>query len=156
MTEGAHLRDRLQALAAFADELDDPDFDAGKWHDSEVRPSADGEVRTMPWFELSERAEAFVRAAAGNGWVEPFDWMAWLQTDEAKALRDDRQALAAATPDQLRKILTAIIRAERFSEGSREWAFDSGLMAAIAGRAKTLTDGLATTEAEASVAPSSN
>lgn len=97
----------------------------------------------MPWFELSERAEAFTRAAAGNGWVQPFDWMAWIETDQGKALRDDRGALAVATPDQLQRLLTAIIRAERFSDGSLDWAFQSGLMAAIARRAKTLADGIA-------------
>jgi len=42
-------------------------------------------------------------------------------------------------------LLTAVVRAERFSEGSLEWAFQSGLMAAIARRARTLADGLAET-----------
>ena len=142
MTQSTALRDRLEALAAFADELEAPDFDPGHWHDSEVRRTHDGEVHTMPWFEPSQRADAFMRTAGGNGWVQPFDWMAWVETAEAKALRDDRQALAAATPDDLQHLLTAIIRAERFSDGSLEWAFQSGLMAAIAHRARTLTDGL--------------
>ena len=123
MTEGASLRARLEALAAFADELDAPDFDAGRWHASEVRHTPAGEVRTMPWFEASERADAFTRTAVGSGWVEPFDWM----TDHA-------------TPDQLQRLLTAAIRAERFSDGSLEWAFKSGLMAAIARRAGVLAD----------------
>lgn len=144
MTEGAPLRARLEALAAFADELEAPDFDAGHWHDSEARHTPDGEVRTMPWFELSERAEAFSRAAAGNGWVQPFDWMTWMETHEGKALRGDRRALAEATPDQLQRLLTAVIRAERFSDGSLEWAFQTGLMAAIARRAGTLADGMVT------------
>lgn len=144
MSEADDLRARLEALAAFSKELDAPDFDAGHWHDSEVRQTPDGEIRTMPWFELSGRAEAFTRTAAANDWVLPFDWMAWVETDEAKGLRDDRQALANATPDQLRHLLTAVIRAERFSDGSLEWAFQTGLMAAIARRAQTLIDGLAT------------
>lgn len=94
----------------------------------------------MPWFEMSQRADAFVRTAAGNGWVEPFDWMAWVRTNEAKALRDDRAVLAKASPDQLQRLLTAIIRAERFSDGSLEWAFETGLMAAIARRAQSLIE----------------
>jgi uncharacterized protein DUF6508 len=154
VTPQADLRARLEAIGAFADELEAADFDAGTWHDSERAEPADiaereveheGEVWTMPWFELSERAEAFVRTAAGNGWVQPFDWMAWVQTDEARALRDDRASLARATPDQLQRLLTAVIRAERFSEGSLEWAFDSGLMATIARRATTLAQELAVT-----------
>ena len=145
VTDERDLRSRLEALAAFADELGAPDFDPGHWHDSEVRQTTHGDVRTMPWYELSERADAFTRTAAGNGWVEPFDWMTWMETDEAKALRDDRRVLATATPDQLQRLLTAAIRAERFSDGSLEWAFKSGLMAAIALRARTLADGLGST-----------
>jgi hypothetical protein len=140
MTQGADLRTRLEALAAFADEISSPDFDAGHWHDSEVRQTPDGEVRTMPWFEVSDRADAFTRTAAGNRWVEPFDWIAWLETEEAKALRDHREVLANATPKQLQHLLTAIIRSERFSDGSLEWAFQTGLMGAIAGRARTLAN----------------
>src|SRR4051812_23808649 len=49
------LRARLEALAGFTKELEAPDFDAGHWHDSEVRQTPDGEIRTMPWFELSGR-----------------------------------------------------------------------------------------------------
>ena len=145
VSDQVELRTRLDALAAFAHELASPDFYAGRWHDSEVRQTPDGEVRTMPWFELSERANAFTRAAAGNGWVQPFDWMAWVETDEAKALRDDRDALANATPEQLQQLLTAIIRSERFNDGSLEWAFQSGLMAAIARRARTLSRALGAT-----------
>jgi len=129
---------RLEAIAAFADELETPGFDAGHWHRSERTATPDGDVWTMPWFELSERADAFIRTAAGSGWVQPFDWMAWVETDEGKSLRDDREALSRSTADQLQRLLTAVIRADRFSEGSLEWAFDSGLMAAIARRARTL------------------
>ncbi|HET8785113.1 MAG TPA: DUF6508 domain-containing protein [Candidatus Limnocylindrales bacterium] len=145
MTTSNDLRARLEAIGAFADELEAPDFGAGQWHDSERTRTPDGDVWTMPWFELSERADAFIRTAAGSGWVEPFDWMAWVETDEGKSLREDREALARATPDQLRRLLTAVIRADRFSEGSLEWAFGSGLMAAIARRARTLLDETATT-----------
>jgi len=132
------LRQRLAAIGAFADELESPDFDPGQWHDSERRQTADDEVWTMPWFELSDRAEAFLAAIRANGWIEPFDWMDWAQTDEATALRDDRAALGRATLDQLQRVLTAVVRAERFSDGTLEWAFDSGLMAAIARRAQAL------------------
>jgi uncharacterized protein DUF6508 len=147
VTSSAELRARLEALAAFADELEAPDFDAGTWHDSERShsPEVEGEVWTMPWFELSERAEAFVRSAASNGWVRPFDWMRWVETDEAMALRDDRAKLANATPDQLQRLLTAVIRADRFSEGSLAWAFETGLVAAIARRAGNLADELTKT-----------
>ena len=133
----ADLRSRLQALAAFVDELEALDFDPGHWHP--MAPTRDDpNVSIMPWFELSDRANAFLNAVRGNGWVEPFDWMAWAQTDEGKALREDREALAKASADQLKRLLTALIRADRFSEGTLAWAFESGLMVAIAQRAGTL------------------
>ena len=131
------LRSRLQALAVFVDELEAPDFDAGHWH-AMAASRDDPDVSTMPWFELSDRANAFLEAVRGKGWVEPFDWMAWAQTREGKALREDRVALAEASADQLKRLLTTLIRADRFSEGTIAWAFESGLMAAIAQRARTL------------------
>jgi hypothetical protein len=80
----AHLPARLAALRAFAEELESPDFDAGHWYDSERRQTPDGDVWTMPWFEPSDRARAFIGASGANGWVEPFDWMTWAETDESK------------------------------------------------------------------------
>lgn len=137
----ADLRSRLDALAAFTGELESPEFEAGRWHPME--PSAqDAAVLTMPWYELSDRAGAFVRAIGANGWIEPFDWMAWAETPEGKALREDRAALANATPDQLKRLLTTLVRADRFNEGTLGWAFESGLMAAITRRAATLAAAL--------------
>jgi hypothetical protein len=134
----ADLRTRLQALAVFADELEAPDFDAGRWHDSERRQTPDGDIWSMPWFEPSPRADAFLAAVRANGWIEPFDWMAWAETEEGRSLRADRAALAKATTHQLQRLLTTVVRADRFSEGTLEWAFQSGLMAAIARRAGIL------------------
>lgn len=133
----ADLRSRLEALATFVDELEAPDFDAGHWHPI-AASRADPDVSTMPWFELSDRANAFLDAVRGNGWVEPFDWMAWAQTAEGKALREDREALDTASAEDLKRLLTTLIRADRFSEGTIAWAFESGLMAAISQRAGTL------------------
>ena len=129
------LGTRLAAIGAFADELAAPGFHAGRWHASEPTPS-DPDVWSVGWYELSERAEAFVRALGGI--VEPFDWPTWLPTPEAQALYHDRAALAAATPDDLSKLATAILRSDRFHEGAIGEAFDVGVMAAIARRAAAL------------------
>ncbi|MEX1170969.1 MAG: DUF6508 domain-containing protein [Chloroflexota bacterium] len=138
MDEG--LRVRLRISGAFADELGAPGFVAGRWHRSEPARHDPG-VWTMPWFELSDRAEAFVRALGGI--LEPFEWTAWLPTPEAQALYHDREVLAAATPEQLSKLATAIIRSDRFTEGALGEAFDVGVMAAIARRAGTWSAGSA-------------
>lgn len=140
MTEPADpdLRRRLATVAATLPTLEAPGFVAGRWHDAERME--DG-VWSMPWFELGDEAMAVVRAIAGAGFVQPFDWMAWAPTPEAVALRNDRAALAAATPDQLQKLLTMLVREDRFSEGSLAESFESGLIAAIARRAKVLAGG---------------
>ena len=132
------VRGRLRAIGAFAEELEAPGFVSGLWHPSEPTRE-DPAVSTMPWYELSERAEAFVGALGGI--IEPFDWPAWLPTPEAQALYRDRAVLAAATPEQLSKLATAIVRSDRFSEGALGEAFDGGVMAAIARRAAALADG---------------
>lgn len=136
----ATMRDRLRAIGAFVDELEAPGFDAGLWHPSErSRTHGERDVRTMPWYELSTRATAFVAALAGIMVV--FDWPTWARTDEAQTLHDDRRVLAAATPDLLAKLVTALVRQDRFNEGALGASFESGLMAAIARRAAALAAG---------------
>ena len=129
------MRGRLRAIGAFADELETPAFAAGRWHPMEPTRE-DPAVSTMPWYELSDRAEAFTRALGGI--IEPFDWPTWLPTPEAQALYRDRAVLAAATPEQLSRLATAIVRSDRFNEGALGEAFDAGVMAAIARRAAVL------------------
>jgi len=79
--------------------------------------------------------------ALGDGLLQPgFDWPTWANTPEAQALRNDPDVLAAATPDQLGKLLTAVIREDRFNEGALGDSFESGFIAAIARRAKALAE----------------
>jgi hypothetical protein len=129
------LRARLRAIGAFAQELDAPGFEAGHWHPSEPTRE-DPSVSTMGWYELSPRAEAFVRSL--GPFMVVFDWPAWAATDEAQALHGDRAVLAAATSDQLSRLVTAVVREDRFNEGALGDSFDSGLMAAIARHAAAL------------------
>jgi Family of unknown function (DUF6508) len=68
-----------------------------------------------------------------------FDWRSWLESGEGSALRTP-VAVAGATQEQLAKLLTAIIRSDRFVEGSMEGAFESGLLAAICRRAAMLLE----------------
>ena len=98
-------------------------------------------VLSMPYYIFGPTAEAWRAAVGAGGWViVGFDWGTWLQTDEGRALRDRPEALASAGPEQLGKLLTAIIRSDRFVEGSIAGAFESGLLARIARRAAVLLD----------------
>ena len=130
------LRRRLRILADTLPALEAPDFEPGRWHKSEQR---DDGVWTMPWYELGPTALAFTRAVGQTGFMRTdFAWPDWASTPESIDLRTDREALAHATPDQLAKLLTMLIREDRFNEGALGYSFETGLIAAIARRAKAL------------------
>lgn len=132
---GMTARRRLEGLAAWVPRLEHPSFSAGSWEPT--REDANG-VLQLGYFVDSPAVEAF-RADLGRlGWVQPFDWMAWLGTPEGRRLADDQAALAEASADDLQHLLTAIVRSDRFSEGSLAGAFESGLVLAICRRAATL------------------
>jgi hypothetical protein len=117
--------------------LEAPDFTPGVWHDSWRRP--DG-VIVMPWFEYSPQADEFRAAVGRSGLLQMgFAWPEWAGTPEAIALRTDHEALERATPDQRGKLLTMLIREDRFNEGALAESFESGLIAAVARRAATLS-----------------
>ena len=131
------LRTGLRIIAETLPMLESPGFTPGVWHDSWTRP--DG-VIVMPWFESSPQAEEFRAAVGRSGLLQTgFAWPDWAGTPEAIALRTDREALERATPDQLGRLLTMLIREDRFNEGAMAESFGSGLIAAIARRAAILS-----------------
>jgi hypothetical protein len=73
------------------------------------------------------------------GFVHDFDWMQWLATPDGQDLAARPAAVATASADELGKVLTAIIRSERFGDGQIEGALESGMLLAIARRAEALT-----------------
>ena len=88
---------------------------------------------------LSEPVEQFVKTAYAEGCVMAgFDWPSWTGTPEALGLRDDPEVLKQATPVQLAKLLTVLIRQERFVNGALASAYDSGLLTAVLRRAEEL------------------
>ncbi len=128
------LGERLRALADLVPLLESPDADFGRW---EVPPPVDG-VYHMGYFVFGPTAEAFRAAVGRGGWIViGFDWRTWLAGD-GRTFREDPQSVATASADQLAMLLTAIIRSDRFVEGSIEGAFESGLLAGIGRRAAAL------------------
>lgn len=75
-----------------------------------------------------------------------FTWYDWGRTPEGISLLSDTAdpapgpRLSRANAAQLAKVLTAVIRNERFCEGYLDGAFDSGLLLAIVRRAKELAE----------------
>ena len=119
--------ERLSTLVRFGPELAAPDF----------RFTRDADAST-PHDELTPEALVFVDAVRRAGWVSPFDWASWAQTAEGQDLLGDPCNIASASPDQIAKVLTVVIRGERFSEGTLSAAFESGLLLAVIRRAETL------------------
>jgi hypothetical protein len=128
-------RAALAGLGNWADELEKPDPVFGRWVVEEPVP---GEATQMPWVELLPDGERFVADAGRLGFVVPFDWMAWLAGPDGRAYREDRSRVASAPAADLVRLLTSIVRGDRFSEGELLGAFESGLLAAVARRARQL------------------
>jgi hypothetical protein len=131
-------RAALEALAAFAAELGADDFVAGHWLGGERRE--DG-VLSFPMWLPGEVLGRFTDVCYRLGWVTPaFDWTEWIDRDENQALLEDPSQLGTASLDDLQRVLTATIRGERFSEGSLAAYAESGLLQAVAERARALLD----------------
>ncbi len=124
------FKPRLDGLASLLPAFEAPDVEFGTSH---------GEQGTMPWFELSATASRFFHVAYADGWVRPeVDWGQWQQTAEAQRLQEDRRALDDATVPDLVRLLTLVIRRDRFVEGSLEEDMQSGLITAVLRRIEQL------------------
>ncbi len=55
-----------------------------------------------------------------------------------RALLEDPAAVASASAEDLGRMLTALVRSERFGDGTLEAAFERGILTAIARRAAEL------------------
>ena len=129
--------DRLPRLAQYADAFEAPGFRFGEWVPPE--PIEGGVIR-VGWYSLSPRAESFIRDAYDAGWVFPFDWGAWAKSARGKELIGHPEAVAEASVDDLARLLTVYVRADRFADGTLADAFESGMLTAILRRARDLTD----------------
>ncbi len=124
------VRAALREVARFADVFPRAGFVAGEWR---VEPGV------MPYFAQGADITAFAQAAYRAGLVFPFDWSEW--SDEAARLSADPEALAQADLVTVAKLLTTIIRQDRFVEGSLGSCVESGLVTDILRRLTALVDG---------------
>jgi hypothetical protein len=128
-------REALIALGAWAPRFEAPDFRVGDWEGGVA--DAEGVIQ-MPFMSWSADVERFVDEVGRNGLVRPFDWMRWAQTPQGHDLLTNADAVAAASAADLVRVLTTIVRAERFGEGEIESAFERGIVQACARRAGEL------------------
>ena len=127
------LEDRLNALAGFLPRFESPGFEFGHM------TASPGE---MPFYSHSDDASDFVEVCYRMKWVQPFDWSEWMGSPEAINLRDDPAAMECASAELLQKLLTVVIRQDRFADGALASAFESGLLVRILRRAAVLSQGM--------------
>jgi hypothetical protein len=129
---------RLERLAAFAPIFRDPKTIFGKWRPDSGNGTTDQPLKPG-WFELSDVGSAFYEMVYDAGWVlGGFDWTVWARSPEGERLATSHENIASANCEQLSKLLTAVIRQDRFCEGFLESCYARGLLLAIAERAEAL------------------
>ena len=126
---------RLELLARHLATFEAPGFSFGDWQPSWT--DAYGVIH-LGWYEFSPEADAFLADARRGGWVTPFDWGAWLGTPEGRSLSTDPGAIANADIAALGHLLTALVRSERFGDGTLASAHERGILTAIMRRAVQL------------------
>ncbi|MGV3758366.1 MAG: DUF6508 domain-containing protein [Actinomycetota bacterium] len=126
----------LDALEAVADDdwralwraLDDV---AGRtehatWAGGETRTEADGRtVTSWPYPVYHPSVEALRSAIGGARLMVVYDWPVW---PDLPRYRDEPALLADAPVADAVRMVVAVIRSERFSDGSLEGALTSGLL----------------------------
>ncbi|MCM6773925.1 DUF6508 domain-containing protein [Nocardia sp. CDC159] len=105
--------------------------------------NADGST-CMPYAVYSEAVNRVERALYEVDAIVGFDWTQW---DGLQRYRGGRELAAAPVADACR-VLTAITRAERFSDGTIGHALDDGTFQAALLRLRTWYDGIAKAHAE--------
>lgn len=128
-------REALTAMAAFLPRLKADGASFGEF----VEPKKIRDrTYTMPYWRSSDLADDFSQMAYREGWAQKVDWVAWAATETGRSLLHEPGAVEGANLAQLRYLITALIRKDRFVDGTLVTAFESGLLVRIAARAVAL------------------
>lgn len=84
---------------------------------------------TMPYMRTNEVVSDFVRTAYDLGIVLDFDWGAW--DDGRRLLSQQSPDVSGLDIETLCKLLTVIIRQDRFVDGTLVMEFEKGTITAI-------------------------
>jgi hypothetical protein len=126
----------LSAIARFSETFAEADFRAGYYVEGKKNP--DGSF-TLGYYTFSDVVNEFLDAAQTFA-LAGFDWVEWKSSDHGRRLLTESNVVAQATEEDLRKILTAYLRQERFCGGTLWNGFERGIMQAVTERAAELQD----------------
>lgn len=100
--------------------------------------------RYLPTFEQpggpgADELDAFVDACYADGVVLVFDWTEW--RDQGHVLLETSGAMERATLDDLQRVLTLLIRQDRFAEGTLAHAVEQGWIHRVLDRMRVIGGG---------------
>ena len=85
-------------------------------------------------------AQALLQRCYDDDWIDrDMDWVTWTESSEYEELRRNRTKIQTASPEQISRLLTALVRQERFCYGGWAEAVQSGLLKNIVERATLLS-----------------
>jgi hypothetical protein len=115
-----------RAFDRFEREVEHGRWEGGQQIDATVVDGVERPVYQMPYVRYSDAVEAIVRALYDAGAVVPFAWHDW---DGMERYHGGDALMTAPVADAVR-VLTAVIRSDRFCEGSLKGAVDDGTIGA--------------------------
>ncbi|MGH7285080.1 MAG: DUF6508 domain-containing protein [Polyangiaceae bacterium] len=129
MTADAHpvTAAGLKAVAAFRKLFEHGS--AGEWA---------AEQRSLPVFDYGEHVRNLRRVLQAHGFVFSFDWPGW--REDAQRYLTDPTLIQSASLEDVRRLFTTIVRADRFCEGSLASDIDSGFVLALLRRVEVLAE----------------
>lgn len=117
-------REDLLAVLAYARRFDETDFVAGEWVSPETR---EGGALQVGYWRPSEDVARWQAALYEHQVVLKFDWTDPEWTRQMRRYAGDQSLLEGARLLTIRKVLTTLVRADRFCEGTFAQAFERGV-----------------------------
>lgn len=127
---------QITSLTSFIDSFEDPAFQFSvNW--PAVKDS-DG-YWVSGHTVINPVGRAFVKALIDNGWgIVNFDWGTFVNSSEYQELMMVPNGFNQATPEQIAKVITSILRSDRFSPGWLDNSVNDGTVLRILQRLKMI------------------
>ena len=107
----------------------------GTWNGEE---RGDSDVIQLPYLTYPETVHEFLDLISSSGFQVVFDWPKW--EEGRRILSNGAKEIRKADLTTLRKLLTAILRSERFCEGTLHGAIYDGTVSEILRRLRILLE----------------
>jgi len=129
-------KDDLAAVAAFAERFEAPGFSAGEWVPSKKQKNGS---YTFPWWKGSKAVNEWQQALYDHNIVDPDSgYMEESAAEFVRRLEEDPMRIAGSDLATVRCVLTRVVRADRFVEGTIARASETGVAQAATKRLREL------------------